>query len=1045
VSNYAFSQLRKTLWKCESCSSSSSHLCSVCNTTLVNDNCNNCSLTPLGLNNINLNTTTYQNDNLHSHTHTQTVNSAQFNSAFDFNSVKGLKFGHLNINGLHNKFDELKSFLTTFKFQLFSLNELRLPLHAKLSFYNIPEYTFLPFYNESSTRGGSGFYLRGDCLYQNVEFTTQFPDFSEVNLIQLKIPFSKPILAINVYKSPVVDKSDFLKSLNNLLIEFSHFKGNLILLGDLNINLFEQSGHTCMLKSLASQFNLSQVINEPTRIDDKGSATLIDHAYVNFSVSNIMSGTFNLTNSDHKALYVIKHNEKAKIPYKIISVRKFADIDMDKVVAELSLIDWSKFSSCINSDEVLNYFESEVNKILDLNAPLIKRRVKGRNSAWMTKEIMGLISERDELKNECQKVKSNELWSNFKKMKHFVQNKINSAKRNYFLKKCDNALTSSQIWNVYNELSNFRLKKAQTIPFLISGGEKLVEASAIAESLSDQFALPGHDDTDEILKLADDIKIDDSEIDKFLTPADIISAYKTLKRSTCYGTEIPYIFLKTFIGPLSYPLKYMFDNFLIRRHLPKSFNSAVITPLYKGKGSRTSPENYRPISILPILGKLFEKVIYRKLYFFIEEENLLDPRQHGFRKNRSCTTALSIFADDICLRLDETNMKAGVVFVDLKKAFDSVRPLKLLLSLLSIKVPPVILLYLCMYFVNRTFKIKLSGSLSQLFQLRRGCPQGGILSPILFSLYYNGVGSSLLTAYYLLFADDLVFYIFNKDMTKLRNDLSLILDSLDNWCMDKDLIINYCKTEYMIISKTSNDSTENDIGLTCKGHQIKRVTEFKYLGVLIDERMTFKGHFDYVCRRVSSAVGCLMLIKRFLNIRTFKTLINSFVISIIDYALPIWGHLSKTQMGILQSKMNSLLGAYFYPQICNKFQRYCKIAHNYDNSTRQCASIDYFELYEKCNLLTVQERVKYFYAIFAYKAINSTNIPDISSHFSFGNSTRTQNLTIPRHRSCFFEKSSFYQSSLVWNSLPVQAKASDNSLPQFVKIINQWLIDGRLT
>ena len=212
-------------------------------------------------------------------------------------------------------------------------------------------------------------------------------------------------------------------------------------------------------------------------------------------------------------------------------------------------------------------------------------------------------------------------------------------------------------------------------------------------------------------------------------------------------------------------------------------------------------------------------------------------------------------------------MIAGVVFVDLKKAFDSISTLKLLLLLFEIEIPPILLLYFCLYFTNRTFQIKLKNFISLLFDLVRGCPQGSILAPILFSLFYNGVGSSIFSKFYWLFADDLSFYSFNSNIDDLVKELHEILESLDIWCNERDLIINFKKTKCLFISKTNVGQLESLPKLQCRGEDIEYVTEFKYLCIIFDSCLTFHLHWELICGRVSSSVGCLMLLKRFIMLR----------------------------------------------------------------------------------------------------------------------------------------------------------------------------------
>ena len=228
----------------------------------------------------------------------------------------------------------------------------------------------------------------------------------------------------------------------------------------------------------------------------------------------------------------------------------------------------------------------------------------------------------------------------------------------------------------------------------------------------------------------------------------------------------------------------------------------------------------------------------------------------------------------------------------------------------------------------------------------------------------------------------------------------------------------------------------------CNGNLIERVDSFKYLGIFFDSTLNFQSHFEHICSRVSSAVGCLLFIKRFLNVHTFKTLLNVFVLSIIDYGLIIWGKIPETKIKILQSKINNILGSYFYPQICNRFQKINRIAHSCSHLNFTIPPINYFDLYEQCNILTVEERISYFYAIFSFKCIRYNHIPEL--HESFSQSARNQNIILPQHKSDFFEKSPTYQSSLIRNWLPNEAKELDVSLSGFKKTINKWLLNRRL-
>ena len=251
----------------------------------------------------------------------------------------------------------------------------------------------------------------------------------------------------------------------------------------------------------------------------------------------------------------------------------------------------------------------------------------------------------------------------------------------------------------------------------------------------------------------------------------------------------------------------------------------------------------------------------------------------------------------------------------------------------------------------------------------------------------------------------------------------------------------------MIISTASTKSDDPLPLLTCKSQTIELVSEFKYLGIIFDSTLSFKNHYKHVCGRVSSAAGCLIRIKRFLNLQIFKVLINSFVMSIIDYGIIIWGNLSNTQIQILQSKVNTLLGSYFYPRIINRLQKINRTAHSYDNRIYNAPPINYIDLHEKCNLLTISEPLQYFYGVFAFKSVRLKRIPLITVNFVFSQISRNR-LLVPKHDTNFFKKlNPFYQCVLVWNDLSSKVKQidlMDLSLPKFMDLLNRQLINKRL-
>jgi len=211
--------------------------------------------------------------------------------------------------------------------------------------------------------------------------------------------------------------------------------------------------------------------------------------------------------------------------------------------------------------------------------------------------------------------------------------------------------------------------------------------------------------------------------------------------------------------------------------IPNALKIGVVTPLYKKKGKKNQSSSYRPISNIPFIAKIVERLIFSRLSYFCESK--LINQQHGLRKGRSCETAVSILAQNISNIVDQRKRKALALFLDLRKAFDSVSIPILISKLPSFNFPPDLQHILASYLTNRKILIK-TGSHSKLFSLFCGVPQGSILSPLLFALYINDVGSYL-THEFLLYADDLVIIFDISNNPNPTELVSIEIEKFIDW------------------------------------------------------------------------------------------------------------------------------------------------------------------------------------------------------------------------------------------------------------------------
>jgi len=236
---------------------------------------------------------------------------------------------------------------------------------------------------------------------------------------------------------------------------------------------------------------------------------------------------------------------------------------------------------------------------------------------------------------------------------------------------------------------------------------------------------------------------------------------------------------------LAIPIALMFTLFFSTGIYPSEFKEAIVLPLYKGKGSKSDPNSYRPISILCTLNKILEGIIHARILTHLQLYDLLSQQQHGFRKNRSCFTALLKFTQDIFCFICVSSGRVVAILIDLRKAFDTVPHDKLIIKLRDkYGITGYLLKFICNYLYDRKYSIKLGDFLSKEYTVYSSVPQGGILAPLLFILYIDNIYEIICKEiHYILYTDDLVIYVSDSCLKNAVKLLESCLHDLNNWFM----------------------------------------------------------------------------------------------------------------------------------------------------------------------------------------------------------------------------------------------------------------------
>ncbi|GFS88730.1 RNA-directed DNA polymerase from mobile element jockey [Trichonephila clavipes] len=312
---------------------------------------------------------------------------------------------------------------------------------------------------------------------------------------------------------------------------------------------------------------------------------------------------------------------------------------------------------------------------------------------------------------------------------------------------------------------------------------------------------------------------------------------------------------------------------LTLRYFPKSWKTAVVVPILKPGKNSALAEFYRPISLLPVLSKLAEKVILARLNDYLERENILIPEQHGFRPRLSTSHQLLRVVEFI-KETTKTNARprSSLIFKKL---------------LIDVKI-------------NRTY--------SQLKKISAGVAQGSILAPILFNLYVNDIIKNTNTQL-CLYADDTAILSRHRNLNTLVENINEHLAHLEIWFSVWKIALNSTKTEAVFFSKRQPPE------ITLQNQRIPWSQHTKYLGVIIDKNLTFRQHITYIRDKFKDTTRKLysLICRKSKLSRHNKLLIYTLILKpLLTYASPVWGHAAKTNINLLETSQNVIIR-----QICN--------------------------------------------------------------------------------------------------------------------------------
>ena len=945
-----------------------------------------------------------------------------------FNSLElTASFGvlHLNIRSIACHFDELLVYLEMlkFKFPIIVLSEIWATDESDAG-YQLPGYQALTLY--SGRGGGIKIFILKGLSFSHATSLSVYDHPAEILSFSCRLPSVGRFNIVAVYKRHACPISDF-NSLMLMLLSKIRPSDKTIFIGDFNICLFNDRNdpHIREFLSIMSSFNFVPIINLPTRVTER-TATLIDHIWVNFA-RPVSSFVFDESVTDHRPIAVVLNDVPLPEPASLF-FRDFSLQNKDKFIASFPeraecfasvnsvITDPEAYTHCLN-----DFATQQLNDFFPLKSKQIN--AKKRSSPWIDSKLINEIKLKHILlKHFNNGIVSRDVLSSFSKC---LKNKIFHAKNIYFKNVFDNSINNMRkSWQVINN-SLGRKTNDSGISELMIDGQVVNDSRLISDKLNDYFvSIPGqtHGDIPHVPNnYVDSIPFNEHSI--FLSPADsreVSTIISRLKNSSAPDGEIPSKLLKLCPHQFGELIARGFNMMLQVGSFPDSLKVARVTPLFKGNDPLHF-SNYRPISILPIIGKIYEKLLHTRFSSFIESHNIMHPRQFGFSKGK-CTVTSSIDLINSFLPAFTYRKFAIVVFFDFSKAFDCVSHDLLLNKLFKYGFRGIAHDLIKSYLSSRSQYVYCNGIKSSSRMVEHGVPQGSTLGPFLFNLFVNDLSYLDVRATINQYADDTSFLLVGDDLANIERVMMTDVNKFFDWTCANKLMLNVGKTKALVFTPRLGYSTPQ---LLINDAPIEVLNEAKYLGLIIDNNLNFNSHINFILKKLSRLCGVSHVLSYKFNLFAAKSFYYGLFYSRVAYMIAVWGgtyssYIDKIQ--VLQKRVIKNLFSRHLPGLTTK------------------------ELFKELRILKINQIHKLELVKLVFLAINTDRyscLRDEIRRLEWShnyNTRRICNYRLPRTRVAADQHGIVFQAISLWNSLPLDLRESTS-----LSVLKKGFIDLSLS
>lgn len=902
-------------------------------------------------------------------------------------SIKMAYFNSRSLN-MDDKFAEFVNLIDGLNFHFIAITETWLKPWMSSNSLAIPGYTLIR--NDRLTRsGGVAIYilnsLKWKILDQSSNGLTEF--------LFIEVFINKSIIVIGVVYNTGGGNVDVIEEVLSSLVGYD----DIIIAGDFNINMLNNSKSSNQFKNVLVSQSLNYLPNDqPTHYSNfHQSASLLDLIITKDSAKIEKLVQLDVSIFDHDFIYLSYLMPVAKAPISAFQYRSYKYINLDALAYDCVNIHWDSIFETVLIDQKVSIFNTHLLSLFDKHVPIKTFVVpKQTTPLWFSVDIKIAIADKEMCYKRWKRNKTNDNRRAFYHSRCRVKKLIRSAKSKYLNKMLDHNLSPRNLWT---NIRNLGLSKdVKVIPPHFSPNE-----------INNWFA--------KTISTGDNINnINTNNIDrprnvniniahKFRFGAVNESAVKLavlrIKSNSVGDDGIPLKFIKLILEYILPILCHLINSCLDESRFPSQWKISRVVPVAKCSNPKDLI-NLRPISILPMMSKVLERVMCDQMVRYLENNNMIDKFQSGFRSKHSTATALLKITDDISIALDKGHV-ALLVLLDFSKAFDSLNHSMLLVKLDAyFNFSSQAIKLIGNYLSGRSQYVSFNNKNSHNINVMRGVPQGSILGPILFMLFINDITSVIKHCKYHMYADDVQIYASNKvdDIEHITASINDDIRAISNWALINELKLNYSKSQVLHINSYNLNITYPAVYIG--DDVVPFVDKARNLGFIMNSKFTWDSHVSHICSNIYAGLRRLSKFKKSTPTKTKKALAHSLLITHLTYADIVMGSLSYEHRRTLNVAFNSIT-------------RYVYSLSRYDHITP----------FSK-NLLgcSFDNYLKYRQCVFLFKIRYGQSVDYLIDKLQTGIFERNPSIILPKFKTALRAKSFFIFGAQTWNCLPLTLK-----------------------